>query len=283
MFWFFSARAVENALPLYQDQTALVLGSEFFYRTASYDSNGDIIPMGLNDEYHLIDGNFRFSYGITADLELGVKTRVRNVSSSNLAQSQNSSGIEGYGALAKFRLIQTHHLLLTVIGEFWKTAYTNNLYTLSSLPNDELVLGNDGSFSSFGALMKYNFSEVWSLDLDLRFQNTPSYLSQYISLDSDLKMTYPSWDIGIGIKGNFSLKNDPFSDNQSNKPLFANGLTSLWNGINQESAFVKAFLGYKMPGVEIRGDVARTFYGINTDEGTSFSLNVTFSSKEKIR
>ena len=94
-------------------------------------------------------------------------------------------------------------------------------------------------------------------------------------------MIYPSWDIGIGIKGNFSLKNDPFSDNQSNKPLFANGLTSLWNGINQESAFVKAFLGYKMPGVEIRGDVARTFYGINTDEGTSFSLNVTFSSQKK--
>ena len=102
LIFFSSAYAIESALPLHQDQTALTLGGIFFYRTASYGSNGDIIPMGFNDEYYLVDGNFRFGYGVTADLELGVKTRVRNVSSSNLSRNQNASGIEGYGVSLSF-------------------------------------------------------------------------------------------------------------------------------------------------------------------------------------
>ena len=146
-------------------------------------------------------------------------------------------------------------MLLTVVGEFWKTAYTNNLYTSSTVSSDELVLGNDGSFSSFGALLKYKLAETWSWDLDVRFQNTPSYLSQYVSIDSELRMNYPSCAVGFGVRGNLSLRNDPYKDDPSNKPLFANGLTSLWNGINQENILATGSLSYKTPGVEVRGDM----------------------------
>ena len=274
------AYSAERARPLYQDQTSFEISSDFFYRTASFDADGNLIPMNFQDEYYLTDGNLRFSYGVTADLELSAILKIRNIHSATAVKSQSKTGMEGYGGLLKYRIASWHSSILSFVGGFWKSAYTNNVFNAGNLPDDELVLGNDGSFSNLGALLEWRVSESWVFDLDVRYQNPPSYLSQYISFDSELRLNN-LLVFRFGAKGEVSLRNDAFTDNPQDKPLFSNGQTTLFNGVNQERIFATGFIGFKSPGMEIRGEVARTFYGINTDEGTLFSANIIFKSAKK--
>ncbi len=252
---------------------SIYFDTSLFVTKSHLDETGTEIEMPEGTGYHLIDADFKISYGLSSSLEASVFGKVRSVSSNDGTTTASKTGPESIGVEAKYSFSPIGKVKYAIGARYRQTLYTNTKYTQLP-PSDEIILGDDGSEYGVDFYMTYT-SNPWKLDLMAGYNSPPSNLSSEIIYNAQARYRFTQLALSAGVDGIYSLKKDPAAE----KPLLATGQTALFNSYNREKivpylgadyAFEKFLLGIK------GGSVVS---GRSTDKGSYFLANVSWSSE----
>ena len=68
-----------------------------------YDIDGNEVELEEDDDYKLMDYDFTLAYGYTAQIQIGVNAKFRQVTSANTDTENSTSGIESVAAQFKYQ------------------------------------------------------------------------------------------------------------------------------------------------------------------------------------
>jgi hypothetical protein len=113
------------------------------------------------------------------------------------------------------------------------------------------------------------------------YKRPPNELSSEIPYLFESVFTGQTWNISLGVEGNFSLKQDPYYGDPENKPLLevaANSPSELFNSVNKRvmKGFGKLRKEFGNWGIEI--GYGKILSGFSTDVGWQLDFSLSWQS-----
>jgi hypothetical protein len=254
--------------------------SEFVFMTSSYvDFYGNKISVPSDASYVFSDTDFKLSYGMSAKFELNVGAKFRYVKAQSGVNNPSNSGPESAGLGFKYRFDPIDNKLYAIGLHFRQTLYSTTKYTtVASIPQDEVILGDDGS--EYGVDF-YNtiYSGKNRYDLMLGYNVPPNYLSQEILYKAEINHYFSKLSFQLGLDGIYSLKKDPYSSAPTTKPQMSTGPTYLYNSVNREKMEIYTGLNYDFKKFSIGMKGGAVVTGYSTDKGYFGIVNLSWFSE----
>ncbi len=247
----------------------------YFKSSGNYDTEGVLSSLPAGYAYSIMNSDFKLRYGWTKRIEAAVSARLRSVSSTDDVNTINKTGAESAAVFLKYSFPEVNNLKSALGVRYRQTLYTNTKYDPpQNAPTAEVVLGDDGSEYAVELFTTYTSSKLQFIG-NFSYQKPVNHLSTEIlyKLESQYKFT----DITLlgGLEGNFSLKDDTYTENPSQKPTVSKGSTNLVNSINRE--YMAPFIGmnYSFSKWAIGGLIQKVISGKSTDAGTLLAFNIS--------
>jgi hypothetical protein len=141
--------------------------------------------------------------------------------------------------------------------------------------DESFILGDDGAEYSLGLGGTYAFKKNNFLTGKFGYRNPGSDLSDEIYWQIEGALVWKNLALVAGVDGLSSLNNDPYQDNDLDRPILNTGSTFLYNSINR--GFISPYAGVNFAfgqtwRIELRG--SRPMNGNSTDLGTDFGFSL---------
>jgi len=166
----------------------------------------------------------------------------------------------------------------------WNAFYKWALYSSSreTNPTKALTLGDGGQEAGFDLIGSFKLSEKLAVTSRFGYKRLPEGLSSEIPFVFGVLWQGESWKAETGVKGNFSLKQDPYFQDPQNKPGLENPNNSpsqMYNSVNR--SLMVGYLGINkyFGNWGFGGRFDQVLSGFSTDIGWAFGLNIVWQSK----
>jgi hypothetical protein len=183
----------------------VAIKSSFFKTTGIIDDLGAAYSLAGGESFSKNDYALFLKYGFSRDLEIFGDVIFRNISTAQ----KNIKGVESLSLGTKYQM-----RTLGSWGFGWETYYRKTLYSNSpSLnPTQELTLGDHGQEVAVHFITSFKpFSRMY-FSLLAGYKRPPNELSSEIPYLFESVFTGQTWNISLGVEGNFSLKKNKPSD-----------------------------------------------------------------------
>lgn len=189
---------------------------DFITSTGVYDKSGNEIPFSGTTEYGRIQSNLSFRYGISDLLEVRLLTRYRqNAAKLSTGKNLEVAGIESIGGGVKYLIYDAPIYRLAFNFEV-RSLLSTEVATNGS--EEALSLGEEGSFLSFGGSVTSRLGKRFMADLELYYQRPGTDQSDQVFYDLNVFYHKTRFALGLGMRGLYSMRTDPFSGDADNKP-----------------------------------------------------------------
>ena len=255
------------------------LSGSYFYKTASFDVDGNVVNMDSDEEFSIINSDLLINYGFAPNFEMFGGGRFRIVNSVEQERQLKNTNLESYHVGGKFHFAKAGGFLFAVEGDVRNTGYTNNIYTSGSAPTENIILGDDGLWIKAGGLLTTSLVPGHFIEASLHYQLPPDHLSDEFLYDFHYLFKGTMATFLLGVDGVISLKNDPFNESASARPQMSTGVTNQFNSINRSWMRPKIELGLWGSSWGARLFASRIFSGASTDEGWSVGAGLTWVTR----
>lgn len=218
-------------------------------------------------------------YGATSDLQFGFGVRYRQ-NRSSFTEGANEydatgSGVESTFASIKFAFPLVDRLQYTLEGEFRFRPYSNQEFDSANPDYETLALGDEGNQISAGVGVTYSNPDKIFFTVRGGYRKAGSDLSDELFYNLELAKAFQKVAILAGAEGVSSMKNDPYGNDQTQRPVFVYGRTRLYNQENRE--YIAPYLGANLAmgkdwRLEFKG--SQTITGKSTDLGTALAISL---------
>lgn len=249
-----------------------------FQTSGFFDVEGTEVELVEGNEYRLIDVDLAVSYGVSRNLELTAMGRFRQVSSTVGEEITKKSGPESLGVEAKYAFARIGNLRYALGVHYRQTLYTNENYIdTSTMPADEIILGDSGSEYGVDLYMTY-LGSPWKIDGKVGYSSPANNLSAEVNYKLEAMYRFNKFALLGGVEGIYSLKNDEFTDDPGAKAIQLTGGTRLFNSVNREK--VAPYLGaqYSFDDFLLAFKGQTVMSGVSTDKGDTISVAIGWNS-----
>ncbi len=210
--------------------------SDYFTTDSYYEHDGTETGMEAGESFERIQSELRVGYGVNEKLQLNVGAMYRQNNSVALDSQKNSysnskAGMESYYLGLKYGFAREGRYHYSIEGKYRIPGYTNELYD-STTANEKIVLGDVESNILVGGNLSYTFPRGHHLVTSI-FYNKSNTLSDQIDYDVQGVLSYSKFALIAGLQGVYSLLNDGYSENKSDKPVLDQSASKLYNSINR--------------------------------------------------
>ena len=262
-----------------EKELRLDLSGSYFYKTASFDVDGNVSNMDPDEEFSMINSDLLLKYGFAPNFEMFGGGRFRIVNSVEQERQLKNTNLESYHVGGKFHFAKAGGFLFALEGDVRNTGYTNNIYTSGSAPTENIILGDDGLWIKGGGLFTTTLVSGHFIEGSLHYQLPPDHLSDELLYDLHYLFKGTMATFLLGVDGVISLKNDPFNESASARPQMSTGVTNQFNSINRSWMRPKVEFGLWGSSWGARLFASRIFSGTSTDEGWSVGAGLTWVAK----
>ena len=267
--------SAENVL---EKEMEVEVGASLFNTSAYFDFDGKEEEMTTDSAYQKMDVDALLRYGVGERLEVRGGLRYRQNHSETTATDLYNDGLESYMAGFKYKFDSSDlSWNYAVDGFFRQTAYSNVEYT-TTVPSDEIVLGDHGSSYGLGFHMGYRQSSGSNVSLFAGFHSPPNHLSPEVIYDMMFRMHGNSLGLFVGVNGVYSMGMDDFADEPTRKPDLATGVTNLYNSVNRD--WFSPYGGLELAMGKWKASVMgrMVMLGTSTDKGMEIAGKLTWNS-----
>ena len=270
----FSKAALHGSAELLNEKAySFSTKASYFYSTSTFDSDGVEHPLLSGTSFKMLDLDLKLGYGFTKNIEFNGLFRARTVSVTDTKANATNQGPESVGVLLKYAFNPIDRLKYAIGFDYRKTLYTNTIFPANSVPQTEVILGDDGAEYGFGIFANYLTSSIkW--DGSLRYILPPNELSAEIQYKLEGQYFTSKYILLAGIEGIFSKK----SDNSSLRPLQADGPTQVFNTANREYLAPYAGAGYSFDSFTALFTGKTILRGNSFDKGNTVCLSINWGT-----
>ncbi len=256
------------------------LSTSYWKSIKKIDINGLAIVPVETTNYASIRGSFLLYHSLFSNLQLGVEGKgiLNSYSAGSGTHSVNS--MDDASILIKYLFPADINWHLGLEFRYSKVMFTNGDPTVISI-------GDDIDSMTMSALGSYYLSKDSLINFSFGFHRYMEQQSSEVLYRFEYASLFRSWDLFAGVAGVFSLKNDVYTDDPSEKLEVSLDATNLYNSVNRE--FVEGYVGivkkWKTWGIRVEG--GSRFVGKSTDlgywGGVSLIRGVRGNSVKKLR
>lgn len=246
----------------------------YFDTLGHFDGEGNEIALNEGESFNKMDVDLSIIYGPTAQIDLFVKGRYRQVQSTSSQLDLSNSGPESAGGGIRYLLAQTAPWKILLQASFSQTLYSNSTYSTAAEVPAEIILGDDGLDLSFGVRATRQSSSLWALNMGIDFALPANGLSSELRYQAELHGLLKHFGIFVGLEGVQAMGGDEYSSHPSDKPLMATQSTYLFNSLDRSWNSAIGGLSFKFSAVHLRLWGGVTGWGQSTDKGNQFGFSL---------
>ena len=250
-----------------------------FQSMGAYDDLGTSYKFSSSDNFRKDDFRLDFTYGFSRSLDISSSINLRMNSSKTATYQGSIFGAESLKLSSKYKMRPLGNFLFA-----WNVYYKTTLFSSSKEinPTKPLTLGDGGQEVGLDLVGSWKLSKGLALVFSGGYKRPPSGLSSEIPYQLGLLWEGKSWGLQTGVKGNFSLKQDPYFQDPQNKPGLEkpnNSPSQLYNSVNRSlmvghAGFMKHFGRWG-----VGGNFEQVLSGFSTDIGWSIGINLVWQSE----
>jgi hypothetical protein len=254
--------------------------SDYFSTSKFVDKDGVKQDLGSGQTFNRIQSEVAGYYGATSNLQFGLGFRFRkNQATSEVngeKQTATGNGLQSTFASIMYSFEQVNQLQYTIEGLFRYTPYNNQEYVPATDDPKVLILGDHGNELSAGLGVTYLGKNNNFFTLRTGYRKPGTDLSDEIYWQAEAALAWRYVALIGGVDGITSLKNDPFKNTPTDRPVYyQNQVTELYGSSNRE--WIAPYLGLnfamgKTWRLELRG--GQVLSGYSTDLGSAFGVNL---------
>ena len=261
---------------------------DLFQTSGHFEHDGTSSPPEEDEAFSRFDGELSLGYALSRKLSWEAGLRFRQNSSNYLQGNEIStatnSGLESYYLKGRLSVPSSKSLIYALILQARQSNEENKNYnSLAEIPTDEIILGDGGTEFSLGLTLSYLRTKKHILNTQVLLRRPGNNLSNEMPYLVTSDWTHRPWVFSLGAEGIFSLKSDEFSNNPEQKPFQATGSTHLYNSINREYFAPRAGIYYAFNNLRLGFEIAPVLFGVSTDKGTRFGINLLWSGNKRLR
>lgn len=254
------------------------LSSSYFSASERVDFEGKREKYEENEAFTRIESELSGFYAPDSNFQLGVGLRFRQnqftlSDEGDEKTSETNSGVESTFASIIYAFEPVNRIYYSLEGTFRFRPFTNE--EVSEGEDVAPILGDDGPEYSLGGGFHYTNSASNSISGRFGYRNPGKDLSDELYWQLEGALVWKYLALVVGVDGISSLKNDPYQNDESTRPIYNTGASFLYASRNREVitpyAGVNLGLG-KNWRVELKG--AQVVEGRSTDLGTIFGFSL---------
>ncbi len=252
--------------------------SDYFTTSKFVDKDGVKQDLASGQTFNRVQSEVAGYYGATSDLQFGLGFRFRkNQATSDVSgvqQTASANGLQSTFASIMYSFDQVNQLQYSIEGLFRYTPYNNQEYVPATDDPKVLILGDHGNELSGGLGVTYLGKNNNFFTLRTGYRKPGTDLSDEIYWQGEAALAWRYVALIAGVDGITSLKNDPFKNTPTDRPVYNRG-TELYGSSNRE--WLAPYMGLnfaigKTWRLELRG--SQVLSGYSTDLGTAFGVNL---------
>lgn len=255
-----------------------LLGS-IFNTSGYYEHDGTFTELDEGEGYTKIDVDVITRYGFGNRFEARGGIRYRSNTSSTASEDVVYSDLESYFAGFKYSFLPYQNIHYAFDFQFRQTLYENTEYSSGAAPDDEIILGDDGTEITTGVHLSYKTKGGFYLAGHLAYNMPPNEMSNEILYNCEGGVVFKKFTVSGGLNGVYSLVMDEFGDATGTKPSMSTGRTRLYNSINRE--LIAPYVGIAVspsPSWYLSLSASRVIMGTSTDQGDQIKAVITWRS-----
>ena len=261
---------------------------DLFQTSGHFDNDGTSTPLEENEAFSQFNGELSLGYALSRRLSWEGGLRLRQNASNYLQENEIStvtnSGLESYYLKGRLSIPSSKSLIYALTLQVRQSNEENRNYNnRAEIPADQIILGDGGTEFSLGLNLSYLRTKKHILNTQVLLRRPGNNLSSEMPYLVTSDWTHRPWVLSLGVEGIFSLKNDEFSNSPEQKPFQATGSTYLYNSINREYFAPRAGVYYAFNNLRLGFEVAPVLFGVSTDKGTRFGVNLLWSGNKRLR
>jgi len=250
----------------------LGLSGDYFTSTSRIDRDGEELKFRSGEFFERIQSSIFGQYGLTENLQLGLGARFRQNRSSTLNTSteetdnETSTGLESTLVSAFFSFKPINRIHYSLEGVYRHRPFTNE-------ENGGLILGDDGSDYLANLGVTYGFQGANFLTGKVGYRKPGIHLSHELNWQIEGALVWNKFALVAGVDGISSLKNDPYENDETERPLYNTGSTLIYNSSNRE--MIAPYVGFniaidKFWRIEVKG--SEVIKAQSFDKGRSLEI-----------
>ncbi len=264
------------------------LNGSLFQTSGHFEHDGTSSPLEEDYAFSRFDGELSLGYALSRRLSWEGGFRFRQNSSNQLQGDEIStvtnSGLESYYLKGRLSVPSSKSLIYAFTLQARQSSAENTDYnTILEVPTDQIILGDGGTEFSLGLNLSYLRTKKHILNTQVFLRKPGNNLSSEMPYLVTSDWTHRPWMFSLGVEGIFSLKGDEFSDVPEQKPSQATGSTHLYNSINREYFAPRAGIYYAFNNLRLGFEISPVLFGVSTDQGTRFGINLLWSGNKRLR
>ena len=266
---------VSKSESLNKKQHKFTLNNAFWLTFTRWDRNGVEKQLVDPDFYAQYDFGIYAGYGIEDGLEILYGANIRGNFSSfefgNEDESVFGVGLESGHLGLKYLMGLSRHWQFSIRGLYF---YPFHKAKPATATKSELTIGDGERVYTLGASLGYTSDSNNKLNVSAMFRSPGSSLSNEIVFDIEGALVWKSFALSSGVEYNWSLENDPYTNDPAGKPSLDQGATNMFNSINRY--WLKPYAGIhfatsKEWRIELKGEYVLA--GRSTDGGVRTIVN----------
>jgi hypothetical protein len=259
----------------------------YFISSGQYDEEGNNTELTSDESFSFFQSDALLRYGYSDSLEFGAGFRFRFIMADFFNGTEDisasKSGLESYLLSARYLLSKgktSHWLAFVTIRQ---SAYSNTDYVnVTSVPEDEISLGDNGTEFDVGMAWDYYFSKTHFVHNKLSYRKPGNSLSEEVVYDLESVWRTKNWGISIGLDGIYSLQSDSFGGQSELKPVQGRAPSTMFNSTNRSYNAVGFGLSTGLGNWTISGKYKAIVSGQSTDSGQKFIIGLSrFADKKR--
>lgn len=252
---------------------------EYWQSSKRVDKDGKKFPFEDGESFNRLQSDIFGHYGLTENLQIGGGVRIRQNASkvlnstTNEIDSETSNGVQSTYVNLMFAFKPVDQLRYAVEGTYRYTPYTNE--ESSATNPGKLILGDDGNEYSAGFVATYASRTNNFLSGRVGYRKPGQDLASEIYWQVEGALAWKYFALVAGVDGVSSMNNDPYENDEVNRPVFETGSSGLYHSVNRE--WIAPYAGLNIAlgqswRMEFRG--SQVVSGKSTDLGTNFAVSL---------
>ena len=257
------------------------IATQYFSSSSRYDADGKEVALDENYSYTNIDFDAEGKYGFSERLEFrgGLRGRyAKAILNQTGGYSLTARGMESYMVAAKY-FLPMKRWKYALDFKFRQTVYSNS--SGANVNAEEMVLGDDGIEMTGSLLLGYKSASLFRFSSLVGYNMPPNDLSHEILYNAEFAWEFYTGSAFIlGVKGIYSLKNDPYYNNQAEtRPYMNTGNSSLYNSTNRQ--YVAPYIGGRFHFSSITLDFGAAYrtQGVFAESGLELSFKFSYGKE----
>lgn len=285
-FFSFSTFAQQSyipfAKPLEKKGYQLSLSGSYWQSANRIDRDGKKTDFPNGESFNRLESEFNGILGVAKNFQIGGGARFRQNqmkvdNGSGQIIDASSSGPESIFVSGLFAFDPVNRIQYAIEGSYKYRPYKDKEVDPLNYNREDIIHGEIGNEYNIGLAVSYSSASRNYLSARGGFRDPGTEISNEIYYQAEAAMGWKHFALVAGVDGVLSMKDDPYTDDPTNKPVYNRGNSEMYNGINRE--YMAPYGGFNIAlgkswRAEFRG--AQVISGRSTDTGTQFGITLAY-------